>query len=173
MDLLESLRELSAILKAEGIPHALIGALAMAERGYLRATQDIDLIIAEENIRRTRELLTGRGYSVFHETDNVLQLSGSVAVEILIARRPLGRELLESAVNSESLPIPCVSTEGIIGLKIQAYKNSPKRILRDQADIQALIEANDSDLDWVRLKEYADLFGEWEVLLDLKRRASE
>ena len=36
----------------------------------------------------------------------------------------------------------------------------PKRALRDKADIQALIEANEG-LDWQAIKRYADMFDEW------------
>ena len=59
--------------------------------------------------------------------------------------------------------------EDIIGLKIQAYKNNTHRELQDKADIQFLIESDDK-LDWERIKSYADLFNEWEVINELKAK---
>jgi predicted nucleotidyltransferase len=66
--------------------------------------------------------------------------------------------------------IKCVGPEDLIGLKIQAYKNDPRRELQDRADIQRLIETTPS-LDWERIKDYADLFSEWPTIEDLRRRA--
>ncbi len=78
----------------------------------------------------------------------------------LLANRPLSQAMLTTAPADNDLNIPCVTAEDIIGLKIQAYKNDPQRRLRDQADIQALIEENQS-LDWKKIKMYADLFDAW------------
>jgi predicted nucleotidyltransferase len=67
-----------------------------------------------------------------------------------------------------TLDIKCVKAEDLIGLKIQAYVNDPKRELQDKADIAALIDRS-RDLDWERIKEYADLFSEWPTLERLRR----
>lgn len=61
-----------------------------------------------------------------------------------------------------------MSAEDLIGLKIQAYKNDPKRELQDKADIQALIEKN--NLDWNQVEFYANQFHEWPVLLEIRKR---
>ena len=42
----EALRKVVAALDRLGVPHALIGGLAVAARGAVRATQDVDLIVA-------------------------------------------------------------------------------------------------------------------------------
>jgi hypothetical protein len=42
----EALQKVVAALDRLGVPHALIGGLAVSARGALRATQDVDLIVA-------------------------------------------------------------------------------------------------------------------------------
>lgn len=42
----EALRKVVTALDRLGVPHALIGGLAVAARGAVRATQDVDLIVA-------------------------------------------------------------------------------------------------------------------------------
>ena len=60
------LDEISSTLTAAGIPHALIGALALAAYGVNRATVDLDLFVADDSCLR-RDLwssLQDRGISV-------------------------------------------------------------------------------------------------------------
>jgi hypothetical protein len=59
--------------------------------------------------------------------------------------------------------------EDLIGLKIQAYMNEPSREHQDKADIQFLIE-NVEEIDWSRVKSYADLFNQWEVVNEIKNK---
>lgn len=41
----EALRKVVAAFDRLGVPHSLIGDLAVAARGAIRATQDVDLIV--------------------------------------------------------------------------------------------------------------------------------
>jgi hypothetical protein len=61
-----------------------------------------------------------------------------------------------------------VRPEGIIGLKIQAYKNDPDRELQDKADIKSIINCY-SNLDWALVKAYADTFGEWQTIESFRK----
>lgn len=70
----------------------------------------------------------------------------------------------------ELMNIKCISIEGLIGLKIQAYTNNPKRELKDKADILSLIEQHPI-MNWEQIKIYADLFNAWEDILVLKHKA--
>jgi hypothetical protein len=78
--------------------------------------------------------------------------------------------MLRLAAPLTSVDIKCVSSEALIGLKIQAYVNNPKREFRDKADIQALIESNES-LNWDEIKQYADLFQQWMVIAEIRKKA--
>ncbi len=65
------------------------------------------------------------------------------------------------------LNVPVLDAEDIIGLKIQALASNPKRKFRELGDIQALYVAK-KQLDWERIKNYADLFGVWSLIKEIK-----
>lgn len=56
-------RKLVGILEAEGVPYAIIGALALNEYGHRRATVDVDLVMREEDLQAFKARWLGRGYS--------------------------------------------------------------------------------------------------------------
>ena len=151
-------------LETEGISYAIIGGFALAAYGVARATQDIDILIDENDADRAKEQLTQAGFKIVFSTEEVLHFSGVGQLDILLARRPLAKEILRDAKRIGEFPGPVVSAEAIIGLKIQAYKNEPRREFRDKADIQSLISNESLQLDYDKIKTYADLFGEWKTI---------
>ncbi|MBI1860720.1 MAG: hypothetical protein HYR96_07375 [Deltaproteobacteria bacterium] len=153
-------------LERENIEHALIGGLGLASLGIQRATFDVDLLVDGKDKARISQLMTSLGWQIAMETSEVLHFSGNGRVDFLLANRPLGLEML-SLAKPGALGIRVVGPEGIIGLKIQAYKNSPRRELQDKADILSLMEKFPK-LDWKRVKEYADLFDEWQEIERIK-----
>lgn len=60
-DLQRALEDLRSRFEAEGIPFALMGALAMRQYGYARHTEDIDILTTREGLDRIHERLVGRG----------------------------------------------------------------------------------------------------------------
>jgi hypothetical protein len=60
-DLAEALTELVERCQSEGIPFSVVGALAMREHGYVRFTEDIDIVTTREGLDRIHERLIGRG----------------------------------------------------------------------------------------------------------------
>ena len=150
--------------------HALIGAFALAVCGVQRATNDVDFLIDGAKAAAARQALESDGFTVFHASDEVLQMAGPVPVDFVLARRPLSLAMLARASARTFRGIKCVGPEDLIGLKIQAYKNDPRRELQDRADIQRLIVVSPS-LDWARIRQYAELFSEWPAVEDLRRRA--
>lgn len=168
MSLLGNLSIVHDVLEKENIEHALIGGLALGIWGVGRATNDIDLLTDENNRDKIKRVLSHLKISPFFESEEVLQYHGAFNLDFLFARRPLSREILMDAITvNDPISIKCVRVEDLIGLKIQAYKNAPKRELQDKADIQMLFGQN-LNLDMVRIKRYADLFGEWETVEKLK-----
>ena len=166
----ELLDSVHACLEAAGVDHALIGAFALAAWGVQRATNDIDFLIDGAKVAAARSALENKGFTVFHASDEVLQMAGPGPVDFVLARRPLSQAMLARASARTFRGIKCIGPEDLIGLKIQAYKNDPRRELQDRADIQRLIEVTPSP-DWARIKQYADLFSEWATVEDLRRRA--
>ncbi len=170
MNLKELLISVHQMLQDAQIEHALIGAFAMAHYGIQRATGDIDFLIDENDKKKALSAFKEKGFNIFYQSDDVLQFEGPGSIDFLLAKRPMSRKMLKEAQAIEPLNIKCVSVEGIIGLKIQAYINDPKRELRDKADILAIIEQN-LQINWDRVKQYADLFGAWQDIITLKRKA--
>lgn len=159
-------------LETAHVEHALIGAFAMAHYGIQRATGDIDFLIDEATGKNALKALEKLGFKIFHETDEVLQLEGPGSVDFLLAKRPLSRKMLKDAQIIQPFNIKCVSIEGLIGLKIQAYHNDKKRELQDKADILSLIEHHPK-MHWDQVKQYADLFNAWEDISKLRQKVQE
>lgn len=169
MDLRKTLQLVHNLFVENKIEHALIGGLGLACYGSTRATIDLDLLIHEDDKLKAKGLLESVGFKTEHESDEVLQFSGAGLVDILLARRPISQDILRNSNEGGPEGIRFVTKEALIGLKIQAYKNNPKREFQDKADIQFLIEFV-GELDWDTVKEYADLFDEWETIDEIKNK---
>ena len=169
MNLRATLKLAHTLLDQHSIPHALIGGLALACYGSTRATVDLDLLIREEHKDTVKTLFLNNGFNLAFESEEVLQFSGMGYVDILLARRPISQKILTEANINGPEGINFIKSEDLIGLKIQAYINDPSRELQDKADIQFLIE-NVESMDWQRIKSYADLFHQWEVINDIKNK---
>ena len=154
-------------LSKAGIDHALIGGLGLAMLGIHRATFDVDFLIDGEKKTDVIKVMSAMGWNLSLETENVLHFEGKGRVDFLLANRPLAKQMLKDAKQTK-FGIKHVKAEGIIGLKIQAYKNDIEREFQDKADIKAIIEKT-TDLNWDQVKLYADLFGEWPFVQSLRK----
>ena len=141
--------------------------MALSEYGYSRGTQDVDWLIPEEFALTVSEFFQKNGFKIYHQSPDVLQFSGAAEVDFLIARRPISRSMIENSHYSSHLSLPVVLPEDLIGLKIQAYAGNPKRRFKDLADIQELA-SNCQNLDWDKIKAYADHFNEWSTIQQIK-----
>lgn len=164
----KTLEEAHIALNEAGIDHALIGGLSLSHYGIHRATQDVDLLVNGLDKNAIKESLIEAGFKLYVETEEAMHFTGEVNLDLLLAHRAPSLAMLDNAFISEILNVKCVKAEDIIGLKIQAYKNNPKRMLQDKADIQSIISKN-KDLDWAKIKQYADIFDEWNTIEELRR----
>lgn len=62
-DVAAALAALREVCAREGIPFAVVGALAMYQHGYRRFTEDIDIVTTPAGLDRIHERLVGRGLS--------------------------------------------------------------------------------------------------------------
>jgi hypothetical protein len=58
-----ALNKLTAILEAEGLPYAIIGAFALNEYGHRRVTVDVDLVMRDEHLQEFKRRHVGQGYA--------------------------------------------------------------------------------------------------------------
>jgi hypothetical protein len=59
----EALYKLTALLDAEGLPYAVIGAFALLEYGHKRVTVDVDVVMREDSLQEFKRRHIGRGYA--------------------------------------------------------------------------------------------------------------
>ena len=144
-----TLRRLTQRLNAEEIPYALLGGLALAEHGYPRLTEDIDLLLTPSGLERFHQRLVGRGYrpafsgaeKTFRDTET------GVRIEVVTAGEYPGDGLPKPVafpdpttpgVTVEIEGVRVVTLEKLIELKLASGMSAPHR-LRDLADVQDLI----------------------------------
>lgn len=167
----KQLSEAIALCERVGAPFALIGGLALASHGVIRATQDVDLLtdlsFAEQIDQELRQL----GYTCLHRSQDVGNYArDDERIDLLYASRPIARRLLASADDRQTPmgQLRIVSAEGLIGFKLQALVNNPKRT-QDVEDIRALLRANRDRLDMNEVAEYFQLFDREAQLDELLR----
>lgn len=165
--LLGQLREISHALDEAGIDYALIGGVAVNSHGYVRATHDLDILSAIQDEQRLHALLMALGYETLDRRQDISSyVRGPLRLDIVHAHRPDALEMLGSASDARyaDIPIRVISLEGLIGLKVQAFNDDPRR-LRDLDDIMQLVRINRVDLDVAKVRAYFKLFDR-ETLLD-------
>ena len=144
-----TLRRLTQRLNVEGIPYTLLGGLALAEHGYPRLTEDIDLLLTPSGLERFRQQLVGRGYrSAFSGAKKTFRdTETGVRIEIVTTGEYPGDGLPKPVafpdpttpgVTVEIEGIRVVTLEKLIELKLASGMSAPHR-LRDLADVQDLI----------------------------------
>src|SRR5688500_16352432 len=79
-----------ATLDAAGIPHAIVGGVAVCLHGYRRNTVDLDLLVRHEDQVRIRSELEASGYSWSAEQAEFHTPSG-VPVQFLLSGERAGK----------------------------------------------------------------------------------
>ena len=122
--------EVIAVLEKARVPAALIGGLALAPHGVVRATQDVDLLTDASSADALDRELTNLGYRCVHRsTDAANYLRGDERLDLLFANRPVARQLL-AAAQPRTTPfgaLNVISREGLIAFKLQGLVNDPRR----------------------------------------------
>jgi hypothetical protein len=162
MDLRSVLLELHAALDAAGIEHALIGGLALAAHGAGRATVDLDFLAAGDRADDIDRILRGLGFEPLQHTPDVGNYASEDPargrVDFLFARRATGRAMLARAAVLEVLDttLRVADASDLIGLKVQAFSNDPRRTRQDLADVEKLLRV--AEIDLPRVREYFRIF---------------
>ncbi len=136
-------------LDADGIPYAIIGAVALNLFGYARQTVDVDVLLSNEGLERFRERFVGRGYlPAFAGAERSFRdAETGVRIDVIRAGDYPG----DGKPKPVSFPDPAASAvtagayrvlrlEKLIELKIASGLSAPHRQLVDLGDIQRLIE---------------------------------
>jgi hypothetical protein len=169
----KQIEEVVAALDAIAAPFALIGGLALASHKVVRATQDVDLLTDVDSAAAVDRAVVALGFDILHRNLEVANYArGDERLDFLFASRPIARRLLANArsLETEFGPLRVISAEGLIGFKLQALVNDPRRT-RDLEDIRALLRANRGNLDLVEIREFFRLFQREALLEELLNEA--
>jgi predicted nucleotidyltransferase len=128
----------------------------MAAHGYVRATRDIDILVAAPALRwpEVFRIVGDHGFegdeaeliAAIRERSVAEMRAGPARVEILVPVLPYHNTLVDRAVIVEvgGVSVPFVSPEDLVILKALWHRT------KDIADIKALLTATDLDTSYVR-----------------------
>lgn len=176
MDFERVLRDLVTDFIEHEIPYALIGGFALGALGIPRATMDLDFLVTKDALRRVDEVMRQRGYRLRYRSQNVSQFAADLTslgrVDFLHAFRAIATGMMERALEvaafDGSLRLRTLRPDDIVGLKVQALTNDPRRERRDLADIELLAERYADEMDWRRVREYFALFGRLDLYEEIR-----
>ena len=169
--LLAQLRETDRFLRAANIDYALIGGVAVNLHGVLRATADLDVLLRAEDADAAHDAFVEHGYTPIDRREDIASyVRGGERLDVLFARRPISRTLLANAAEYEigALRLRAISVEGLIGLKVQALTDDPRR-LKDLNDLVELFKVHRKRMDLDEIRTYFRLFDRERLLDDLLR----
>lgn len=168
-NLAEQIREALSMFARSDTQPALIGGLAVVAHQVVRATKDVDFLVAAEAADKVHDALLNLGYQCLYRSEDAANyVRGTEGLDLLYAHRPLARRLLTQATERETPlgRLRVISVEGLIGFKLQGFVNDATRT-RDLDDIRALLQIHRASLDMDELREYFGLFNKPELLNEL------
>jgi hypothetical protein len=143
-----TLARLAADLSEHDIEYMVIGAVALLAYGYPRFTEDIDLVMTSEGLKKFHEELVGLGYapSFPGAWKRLRSTKDGVSIEVMTTGeypgdgKPKPVSMPDPAVASTEIDgIKFVTLEKLVELKLASGISAADR-LKDLADVQELIK---------------------------------
>ena len=145
-DVQRALQAIASLLNEDGIPYAVIGAMALNEYGYRRMTVDVDILLTREGLEAFKAKHLGLGYvEKFPGSRGLRDTQNGVTIDVVLAGdypgdgrpKPVAfPDPAVSAVRGERLallPLP-----RLVELKLASGMTAPHR-LKDLADVLELV----------------------------------
>jgi hypothetical protein len=147
-DVHKALERIARLMREDGIPYALIGAMALNEHGYRRATVDVDLLLSREGLATFKEKHLGRGYvEKFPGSKGFRDVENGVAIDVVLAGDYPGDgkpkpvrfpDPARVAIAGERVSV--LSLPMLVELKLASGMSAPHR-LKDLADVLELVRS--------------------------------
>jgi hypothetical protein len=169
MSLIEGVAAFTKALETENVPYGVIGGIAVFAYGGERTTFDIDFLIHGQHRAAVKDAAKSLNLQIAHENPEVIHFSGPVQIDVIFANRPASQAMLSRLRHIHTFPYPVVGPEDLVGLKIQAFVGDRSREFVDKGDILSIVRSV-PNLDFDKIKEYADIFNVWPEIVDLKKR---
>lgn len=145
----QAAQTVSSLLTEHGIGNLIAGDLAVQLHGYPRTTTDVDIVVPD--VEEAHKLLIKQGYKAsIRQPLAVIDPARKVKIDLLPAGKCLKREC--------QVPFPQpparhavmqpVDLPTLISLKLDSWKHTPARRMRDKADVTELIIRNELPRDF-------------------------
>jgi hypothetical protein len=143
----KALRNITQRLKSLGIPYAVVGGMALFRHGLRRFTEDVDILVTKEDLKKVHEKLEGLGYlPPFTNSKHLRDTENGVKIEFLTTgdypgdgkKKPVSFPD-PSNVNFEAEGISYIRLPMLVELKLASGMTNPGR-LKDLADVLELIK---------------------------------
>ena len=131
--ILDRAEEVARQLTTLGVPHVLIGGLAVGVHGHPRATKDVDFLVGEEAFASTSPLLVYRD-----ELKDLVRIGHTDIMSVPPSYPGLAAEL---ALDQE---VPVISLPALVLMKLDAARP------RDREDVRTLLTIHPEALRKVR-----------------------
>ena len=141
-----ALEKLVASLEAQQIPYAIVGALALNEAGYQRATVDVDVLLTPTGLEAFKRANLGRGYVErvpgghgLRDTENGVDIDVVLTGDFPGDGKPKPVSFPDpAAVAQRGAKVALLPLPKLVELKLASGMTAPHR-LKDLADVQELI----------------------------------
>lgn len=136
---------LCAALNAHGASYIVVGGMAIIQQGFLRATEDIDLLLEKSRqnqakVRKALEILPDQAVRELSEDDldtyQVVRVADEIVVDLMLSACGVGYQDAASEIETaviQGVPIPFASAKLLLRMK-QTYrdKDIPDRTFLEQ-----------------------------------------
>jgi predicted nucleotidyltransferase len=144
------LRDTVRALEADDVPYLLIGGLASTVLGRARSTEDIDLLVFQDDAKRALQALAGAGFETEETNPEWIYKANRDGIEIdlifwLKGDIYLDDEMLSRAREGDvdGVPVKVVPPEDLIVIKAAVHDEQTPRHWHDALGVIA-----EHDLDW-------------------------
>ena len=144
----DSLRRVTRRLETLEIPYAICGGMALFRHGFRRFTEDVDLLVTRESLKKIHENLDGRGYlPPFEKSKHLRDTDNGVRIEFLTTGDFPGDGKPKPVAFPDPLNVS-VDFDGVkylglptlVELKLASGLTGGAPRLKDFADVIALIQ---------------------------------
>lgn len=174
------IEKISRQARDAGIPFLVIGGHAVHAHGYVRTTDDLDLMVPQGQRAWWSELLNHFGMVIQTEAATFLQFDPkdetSTNVDLMFVSEEIFEQLNQAAVEAtiEGVPVRVVSLLHLIALKCHSLRNSKTlRRLKDMDDLIQLALVNHLDLNEPELRTTILKHGSAEIYEKLRHACTE
>jgi hypothetical protein len=110
----ETLRRIGRKLSELGVPYAVAGGMALFRHGHRRYTEDVDILVTRDDLKRIHDRLDGLGYvRPFSQSKHLRDVDTGVKIEFLLAGDYPG----DGKPKEVAFPSPDLVAEEVDGIK--------------------------------------------------------